>query len=423
MAMAHILGIIAEYNPFHNGHLHHLEEAKRLSKADATVAVMSGDFVQRGEPALLDKWVRARVAVACGIDLVLELPFIYACNQAAYFARGAVAILSGLGCVDSVAFGSESADLEGIYTRARVLAEDGDAFGEKLREMMKSGSSFPKAKQEAISSLLGDESLAAPDGPNDILATEYLKQLILLHSKMTPIPIRRFGASPEGVSSALNIAGASAIRDLLADGKAEEAIRYLPQASRRELKEFVSDPRKRMLFMEDLRQLLIYAVLYAVPGCCGRFADCAGPVGLSEIFSATEGLERRLIAAVRAGHNMEEMIRLTKTKRYTRTRIKRLMIHTVMGLTKETFKDAVAEGLYARVLAFSERGAELIRYAKKSGSVPLITNPNREKGVLRPYRRTFGFDIRAADIRRLMLSGCLSGFLDFSNNPVRMPSD
>lgn len=421
--MAHILGIIAEYNPFHNGHLHHLEEAKRLSGADAVVAVMSGDFVQRGEPALMDKWLRARVAVACKVDLVLELPFIYACNHAEYFARGAVAILSGLGCVDSIAFGSESADLEGIYARARILAEDSNAFGEKLRERMKAGDSFPKAKQEAISFLLGNESLAVPDGPNDILATEYLKQLILLHSEIAPIPVRRFGASPEAISDEENIAGAGAIRDLLENGTVEEAIRYLPQASSRELKAFVSNAGKRLLFMEDVRQFLVYAVLNAVPGCCGRFADCAGPVRLSEIFSATEGLERRLIAAVRAGRDMEEMIRLTKTKRYTRTRIKRLMIHTLMGLTKETIKEATAEGLYARVLAFSERGAELIRYAKKNGSLPLITNPNREKGVLMPYRRTFGFDLRAADIRRLMLSGCLSGFLDFSNNPVRTPAN
>jgi predicted nucleotidyltransferase len=405
--MDRVLGIIAEYNPFHNGHLYHLCESKAACGADTVVAVMSGDFVQRGEPALLDSWTRADMAREQGVDLVLALPFAYACNNAEYFARGALRILDGLGCVDFLSFGSEIGDEGKLRAAATVFADDSEALNARIREGMADGLAYPKARQNAVEALAGSATAAVLSTPNDILAVEYLKELILLNSSIKPIIVKRYAAGSSGVNAGLSVAGATAIRDMLLAGEAERASAYMPPDVWAAIRSYTNGSG-RLLALDDMRAFLLYATLTADTAC------------LSRILSATEGLENRLIRAARRGRDMADIVRFTKTKRYTETRIKRLIIHTVMGLTKDDMRAVEAGGIYGRVLAFSDRGAKLIRRVKKTtGAIPLITNPNRERAAFAGSLHMSEFDRKAADVRRLARDGCLGGFCDLKLNPKR----
>jgi predicted nucleotidyltransferase len=328
-----VIGIITEYNPFHAGHAYQIEQARKITGADTVVAIMSGDFVQRGEPAFADKWTRAEAAIKGGADLVLELPFVYATGNAERFAQGGVAMLCGLGCIDHISFGSESGDADAIIRAAAVLAEDSDDFNALVKEGMAKGYSYPKARHEALKSLIGEAGASVLETPNDTLGTEYIKQLILNNSNIKPVIVKR-----------ANFPKAKEIRE----ARANEA-----QAT-----------------MENLRELLIYKVI------------TTPPAELSKILSATEGLENRLIKAVRTGGTMEEIIKHTKTKRYTQTRIQRLIIHTILGINKGEYEGT--EGIYGRILAFNEKGRALLRKIKKQelSTYPLITNPVRQRDQL-----------------------------------------
>ncbi|MDR0817550.1 MAG: nucleotidyltransferase family protein [Clostridiales Family XIII bacterium] len=427
------LGVIAEYDPFHNGHLHHLRESLRLTGADKSVCVMSGDFLQRGGPALTDKRMRAEAAVRGGIDLVIELPFVYASGGAEQFARGAVGILDGLGLVDYLAFGSESGEIAGLQKIAGLFVNDSEIVNALIHDAMKTGISYPAALEKAVVSKLGAAVGRHMKGANNTLAIEYLKELLRLESGITPITIKRHKASLNEIDKESGIAGATAIRELLLnhtycspelslrgakrrgnphDEATNHSINdidsikpYVPESTFKLLSGYLQSGG-RFLSIDDLLPMLAYAI------------SSSDPEQLSHILSATEGLEHRLIGAVRRGGDMADIIRLSKTKRYTLTRIRRLITHTVTGLTKEAMTAAAAEPLYARVLAFNEQGAKLIRLIKKKGKVPVITNANRETELLADSAATFSYDQKAADLHRILEYGALNGFDDLKIPPV-----
>ena len=410
--MNRTVGVIAEYNPFHKGHSYHLRESKRVSGADTVIAVMSGDFVQRGEPALMDKWTRAEIAVKGGVDLVIELPVVYACNNAEYFANGAVRLLNGLGCVEYVSFGSECGDVEALAEIADIVAEDNMEFNALVREGMSAGLSYPKARQNAVAGIAGEDKAALMGAPNNILGAEYLKQLRGSGSAIEPVTIKRFGPGPGEADADMEMAGACAIRDLFASGKeadSEKAFRALPSFTRSAVRRYI-ESGCRLMFMEDLRQLLIYAVIRG------------GHEGFSEILSATEGLENRMEQAVRRGGDMAGMISAIKTKRYTETRIKRLLIHTILGLKKGDMAQIYGGGIYGRILAFSPAGRELLGRVKKAGSAsyPLVTNLNKQMARRKEgadIKRLIEFDIMAADVYQLASKGNIKGYYDDKFNP------
>ncbi|MDR2610536.1 MAG: nucleotidyltransferase family protein, partial [Clostridiales Family XIII bacterium] len=324
--MGGVLGIIAEYDPFHRGHLYHLREAKRITEAALTVCVISGGFTQRGDLAYFDKYLRAEAAIRNGADLVIELPFVYACNNAEYFAKGAEDILDGLGCVDYLSFGSESGDLSALTEVARILAEDGPALNAHIRAGMEKGWSYPRARAYAAGAVAGAaRGAAGPDisrilaEPNDILGAEYLRRLITVGSAIEPVAVKRFACAEDGIDAGAGVAGGTVLRSLLAAG--EDISAYLPEATRDVISEYEARgvaPVKQ----EALLQLLLYRIA------------TSGPEELAQVFSATEGLENRLIAAANRASSLQEAIRYTKTRRYTETRVKRLIAHTVVGLTK-----------------------------------------------------------------------------------------
>lgn len=395
------VGIIAEYNPFHNGHLYHLLESKKKAGADCAVAVISGSFTQRGEPAFLDKWTRAEIAVKNGVDLVIELPFIYACNNAEYFARGAVSLLDRLGAVTHLSFGSEHGELGDLMRAAEILAEETPEFKEAIRIHLSKGLSYPKARYEAL--LQCDHTLPAQIllSPNNILAVEYLKQWIRLKSAMKPITVKRIGTGYHDPLIKGNLASASAIRArLLAGGGFHEVWDCVPEATAEALRGL---SREEIVTFADLFPLLMYRI---------RTLE---KEQLALILSAGEGLENKLKKAAEKARTADEILRGVKSKRYTETRICRLLIHTLTGLKRDEFFSMTESGLlYARVLAFSEKGAFLLRAVKKKecSTIPVVTNINKEISRDDPVRTLLKYDILASDIWNLLRYGELYSHSD-----------
>lgn len=383
-----VLGIIAEYNPFHNGHLYHLNESRRKTEADFVVVVMSGDFVQRGEAAVLDKWTRSRLAVECGADLVLELPFVYACNSAEYFAKGSIGILSGLGCVTHLSFGSESGEIEDLKNLAVFLAWESEEFRQTLKSNIKAGMPFAKAREEAVRKELGSDAAALLTQPNNILAVEYLKQLERMEASIIPVAIKRKGAGYKQKEPEDGFASATAIRNNLLTGKETNQV---PENVKGCLPERIDDKR----FFDLVRNVVLRS----------------DSVDLGGIFSASEGLENKLKKEIRKANSLEDLIDRVKSGRYPAATIKRLMCHILMDLRQ--WEDTC----YGRLLAFNEKGAALLNHIKKSecAKIPIITNINKVES--RPHQ--LNYDILASDTFNLIRGKDLYLNSDYVRHPEK----
>lgn len=345
-----ITGVICEYNPFHNGHAKQLFFMRRQG---GTVCLMSGDYVQRGEPAILDKYVRAAAAVACGADLVLELPVTYALRSAEGFAAGGVEILTKLGCVDALCFGCETGKTETLMETAKLLLTE--AFAQKLRSELASGVSFPCARQNALEALGGDGDLL--ENPNDILAVEYCKAILQQSSGLAPLPLLREGSYLDSLDE--ENPSASSLRSV-GDWAAyvpAEALSIYAGAARHTVAAGERAWLSRLRFMseQDFAQL---------------------PYG-------SEGLWRKLMRACREQATLEEIIAATKSKRYTRTRIMRMLLCAYLGITKDLLE---REAPYVRVLALHEEGQKILRAAREEGALTILnageTAPDSEYAQL-----------------------------------------
>lgn len=403
-----VLGIIAEYNPFHNGHRYHLQESVKAVQADCTVCVMSGNFTQRGEPAMADKWVRAAAAVDNGIDLVLELPFAFACNNAEYFAAGAVDILNRMGCVTHLSFGSEAGDLSALSAAAEYLSFETEELKRSIREFSDQGLSFPRARYEAVKKCMGESYSDVLRNANNILAVEYLKQLNLRGSRITPVTVKRYGTGYHDKDTFEDIASASAIRHKLGQAEdLEEVIRFVPNETYQVLQAVDMDVK---ISFNHFYKLLIYKILMS------------DPEQLGSIFSATEGLENRVRKAAAESADMNSLISAILSKRYTYTRIHRLLTHTLVGLDKDSFRSIWSQGAnYARVLGFSRKGASLIKTVKKEerNTIPILTNINRELSKDSEEWKLLQYDITASDIYNLVAYGEIYSHSDYVRKPYK----
>jgi predicted nucleotidyltransferase len=348
-----VVGIVAEYNPFHNGHIYHLRKSKELTGAGLVIAVMSGNFTQRGEPAILDKWKRAEIAVKNGVDLVIELPFLYACNSAEYFAEGAVKLLHALEIVDFISFGAEQGDISKLDRIAEILAHESAEFRKSFKEHADSGISFPAARQKALEDIAGNESSGMLKSPNNILAIEYMKQLKRSGSRIKPVVIQRSGAGYEEINPVTKIAGASALRKLIFNGEVDEALGYMPEQN-------LEDNFARL---DNFYTLAVYAVRTK------PMSDLSG------IQSASEGLENKLKKALDSAFDMRSLLAAVKSKRYTQTRIQRFIIQTIFGITKDVYFSLNSpNNLYIRILGINQDGAKLLKRIKGTANIPVISN-------------------------------------------------
>jgi predicted nucleotidyltransferase len=388
-------GIIAEYNPIHNGHIRHLEKAREAGKADFVVAVMSGDFTQRGEPAIFDKWMRAEMAVDAGIDLVVELPFVYSCGSAEYFAEGGVKVLRALGVVDTLCFGTEEKDLIKLAELAELFSEEPDTYKKALKKHLDLGLSYPRARQLAVNEIMECGNIL--NKPNNILALEYLKALGGVDD-IKPISVYRNTSKHSDTAICGDVASGSAVRSSLLSGKREEAFGAVPDTSAALIEKYSSlmaDPASgtyyNMLRSEIMRRR---------------------PEELAGIFSMEEGIENRIIRYARTSEDLETLIRHVKSKRYTDTALRRLMVHILTGFAK---CDLHSVQPYIRVLGFNENGAKLLKHIRthKTATAPVITKIRRgaeEDPVMR-------MDIIASDMYNLAFGGDVYERSDFVMKP------
>ena len=365
--MGKVLGIIAEYNPFHNGHLYHLEQAKKLTGSSYTVAVISGNFTQRGSTALIDKWSRAEIALNCGVDLVLELPTLYATSSAENFADGAVKILNSLKVVDYLAFGAETSDMDLLEPIADVLYKEPKAYKMLLANELKKGVSFPKARENALMLYLGDirKYLNVLSSPNNILGLEYMKSLKKYNSIIKPVAITRFEAGYNDISYSGNIASATAIRNIIKNGNFKVLRKLVPAPSYG----ILMDNIKQGHIIPDL-SVFERQIIYNLR-----------KMSLSEIAElpdVTEGLENSIKKVANSCNTVNEFLNLIKSKRYTSTRLQRILIYSLLGITKKDIALSKKVNPYIRVLGFNKRGKFLIsEIAKANPKLDIITSVKR----------------------------------------------
>jgi predicted nucleotidyltransferase len=366
-----VLGIVVEYNPFHNGHLYHLEQSKKVSGADFVVCVMSGNFIQRGEPALINKWARTRAALNCGIDLVIELPVVYAMASAEYFAFGAIKILDSLGIVDIVCFGTESGNINELTSIAEILNNEPEEYKALLKEQLGLGKSYPKSRSIAISEYFKSSSAKHPDielimeCSNNILGIEYLKALKRLNSKIVPMTIERFNNSYNNKQITGNISSATSIRKHIFESdnlNMNQTLKSnLPNSSSQVLEEEFNvgrGPLSSSTFESILLSLLRSTTAEK----------------LKSLPYVSEGLENRFISAAKSSGNLKELLENICTKRYTQTRIQRILFSLLTGLTSQEFNTFNEYGgpQYARILGFNQKGRLMLSQINKISTIPII---------------------------------------------------
>ncbi|BBW96810.1 nucleotidyltransferase [Geobacillus icigianus] len=359
------VGVIVEYNPFHNGHLHHLQETRRKTNADCLIAVMSGNFLQRGEPAIVSKWARTKMALASGIDIVIELPYAFAVQAAERFASGAVRLLAAIGCRE-LCFGSESGDIAAFLSAADTWSEQQEPFDSLVRAELARGQSFPRAAAAAWQALG-----AAPldlSKPNNVLGFAYVKAIRQHALPMTPhtIPRRAAGYHDESASHP-SIASATSVRKILRQtGQLEAVAAYVPAAALDQLRQY-QETYGRLHDWEMYFPLLKYRLLTATE------AD------LRRIAGVEEGIEHRLKQHIAAAETFAAFIAAVKTKRYTWTRLQRLCTHVLTHFTKEAQSEA-ADPTYIRLLGMSETGRRYLQQVKKQLALPLVAKAAKLNG-------------------------------------------
>ncbi len=354
------VGIIAEFNPFHNGHKYLINTAKELT-GEKVVVIMSGSFVQRGGIAITDKLTRTKAALLNGADLVLELPVTFSHNTAQRFATGAVATLGACGIIDTLAFGSENGKTDILSDAAYILANEPESVSQKIKQLMREGMSYPAARQTAYD---GEFDTSVLENPNDILAVEYLKACFELNTGFNPIAIKRIGTGHDSNITTNSIASASEIRRQLYSG--EKTGKFMPCA------DFNIYDEKRLdtAVISNLRLIT--------------------PEKLSQICDVTEGLENKFISAAMQTDTVSDLCADVKSKRYTLSRIRRIAYSSLIGITKDA---ASLMPSYIRVLGMNESGRQLLRDMKEKATLPIIIKPADYKGDT-----IFNLNARAEDI-------------------------
>ena len=393
-----VLGIIAEYNPFHYGHLYHLMKSKELIQPDFVIAVQSGNFTQRGEAAITDKWIRAEAAVHCGADLVLELPVVYAVQTAELFAYGAVQTLNHTGLTDYLSFGSEIDDLEQLKAIAELFVPENPIYQNSLKSFLQQGLSFPAARCQAILHDLAPSSEESAgtikrilSDSNSILAVEYLKALKRTGSPIAPVTVHRIRSSYGSQRIKKGITSAASIRkEILQHGLDSKVENAVPQAVFRILSDAFAHGMGPVR-TESLENLLL--------GILRRSSTAE----IKSWMDVSEGLENRIQKSAQNASSLEDLILSMKTRRYTQTRLQRILIHGLIDLTTEAFR-AMNDDTgpkYLRILAFSEHAAPLLKQLKKTARVPIITKAAHIAKEGKPVQEMFAFDRLAGDLYSL----------------------
>lgn len=410
--MSNVLGIIAEYNPFHNGHLYHLESSKKLTGCDFSIAVIGGNFTQRGSTSIINKWEKTKMALLSGIDLVIELPVIYSISSAENFADGAIKILNSLGIVDYISFGSETADINILKNIANVLYFEPNEYKNILSHELKKGLSFPKARENSLLMYLNDirKYSGILSSPNNILGIEYLKALKKYNSKINPICVKRVESEYNSTDFSDDIASATAIRSLIKN-KSFEIIKTLLPSNTYSI---LLDNIRNGHIVEDLN-IFEKEIIYVLRKMSIE--------EISNLPDVSEGLEFAIKDAANSCNSIIELLSIIKSKRYTSTRIQRILLYALLGITKKDMEISKSTLPYVRILGFNENGAKLVSEISKNNpklniitSVKKFVDSNKNKNL----KQMLDKDIFATNVYTIGYEYDSLNNLDYKNGIIKV---
>lgn len=357
-----LTGIITEYNPFHLGHKYHLEKAIKDTNADGIISVMSGNFMQRGNPAIIDKYSRAKIAVLNGVDLVLELPLIYSLSSAENFAYGGVKLLNSLNCINNIYFGSESGKIDDLIRIAEILKDEPKNYKNKLKTELDKGLPFHIARVNALNFILEYSNVSEIlSNSNNILAIEYIKALLKLNSDIKPFTLKREGSNYNDAYLNNTFSSATSIRETLKkDFNTNNIKNSIPYESLKEINE-LKEKNYNFVFEESLFPFLKYKLL-------------TNGESLKYINDVSEGLDNKILKEIISCNSLEELILKSKSKRYTYTRISRILSKIFIGFEKFPIGEIQNSNItYIRPLAFNEKGAKILKLIKKNSEIDILT--------------------------------------------------
>ncbi|RUL55922.1 nucleotidyltransferase [Lysinibacillus antri] len=399
------VGVIVEYNPFHNGHFYHVEQTRNASSADVVIAVMSGQFLQRGEPALVDKWHRAKMALLGGVDLVIELPYVFSTGNATIFAEGATKLLNAIGC-ESFAFGSEQGTIEPFLNTLSLLRSEEEEYNALIKQFISTGISYPQSLYLAYEKLKNEHPNTYIDlsQPNNILGYHYIEAVNRFNLSIQPLTIQRVQAGyHDDINTNLTIASATGIRKSIFETKSiHEVESYVPKATFKELESW-KHKHTQFTNWDSFWSLLRYAILRNTPEQLSLFAD------------VSEGIEHALIKAARKSDSFAEFMSNIKSKRYTWTRLQRMITHIFTGITKEALHQ-FDEPTYIRLLGMTGKGQKYLSEHKKSFTLPLISRVASTKDPM------LALDIRASEMyaQGVNLISKQKLEMDYQTPPIRL---
>lgn len=410
--MRRVLGIISEYNPFHNGHLYHLMKSKQITNSDYTIAVISGNFTQRGSTSIVDKWSKAEMALLSGVDLVLELPTVYSISSAENFAEGAIKTLDSLGIVTDISFGAEVPNVYFLDKFASVLYEEPKEYKNILAHELNKGLSYPKARENALMMYLNDIRRFANvlSSPNNILGIEYLKALKKFKSPINPISIQRVNCGYNDIDFSGDIASATAIRNLIINDDIKSLRATIPDSSYSVLLRNIENGQ----IVPDLccfDKEIIYTL---------RRMSVEEIADLPDV---SEGLEFAIKKAASSCNTTEELINIVISKRYTKTRIQRILLYALLGITEKDMELSKKTVPYVRVLGFNNKGKSLIseisHYNPKLpiiGSVKKFMDNSNNKNLKMMLEK----DIWATDVYTLGYENNSYSNLDYTQKMINI---
>lgn len=410
--MRKVLGIVAEYNPFHNGHFYHMQESKKITEADSCICVISGNFTQRGEPSIVNKWAKTYMALCCGADLVIELPTIYSISSAENFASGAIKIFDSLKIVTDISFGAECNDLATLNNIANVFYSEPANYKTILNHELKRGLSYPMARENAVLMYLNDIKRYANvlSNSNNILAIEYLKALKQQKSMIQPNIVPRKNVYYNDQKIVDDFASATAIRKLMLNREYAEVRKVVPRSTY----QIIGEEYKKnhiILGIKKYEKEIIYAL---------RVMPIEEIQNLPDV---NEGLEFAIKKAVSETNDIEELIEKVKSKRYTQTRIQRILLYVLLGITKKDMEDSKKMVPYVRVLGFNSRGKILIsEIMNQNPKLNMITSVgkyvNKKMPKNKQLTRMLDLDINATNIYTLGYGGESKANLDYTQNMI-----
>lgn len=408
--MSKILGIIAEYNPFHNGHLYHLENSKKLTNCEYTIAIITGNFTQRGSTSIIDKWEKTKAALSNGIDLVIELPLLYSISSAENFADGAIKILNSLNIVDYLSFGTETTDINILDDIANVLYNEPEQYKSLLLDELKKGLSFPKARENALLNYLNDFNKYSNvlSNPNNILGIEYLKALKKYKSTITPICIPRFETSYNSIDFSNNFASATAIRNLIKNNRFNEIKDLIPNSTYSILLENFNKEHiipDLNVFEKEIMYILRKMTIEEI----------------SDLPDVSEGLEFTIKNAVNSCNTICESTDLIKSKRYTLSRINRIFLYALLDINKKDMNLSKNTLPYIRVLGFNEQGKSLLsKVSKNNPSLNIVTSVKKFIDTTNEnLKNIIEKDIFASNVYSLGFKSTSISNLDFRNRLIK----